>query len=203
MSVYMITANGDRYLAHGYSDTVQLFLLVINVLCRRTSVYNRSTTEVQVPRVRGASHEALGTCTFLYTSPSYTRHLASAKCLVYEGLIQTHIPTNKKYFYTVHLCLTEINVLCRSSQVSSASCTRGLTLDHYNTLKALPDVAVAVRSCHVHGHAYKPTNKRFSYTVHLCLRVRQLRTATATSGNTLKVLPDVAACLTVKHKCTA
>ena len=40
----------------GYSYTVQLFLLNINVLCRRTSVYNRSTTEVQVPsvRVRGA-----------------------------------------------------------------------------------------------------------------------------------------------------
>ena len=67
-------ANGDRYLREylqgtprravagrschkplvhealgGYSYTVQLFLLNINVLCRRTSMYNRSTTEVQVP----------------------------------------------------------------------------------------------------------------------------------------------------------
>ena len=32
-----------------------------------------------------------------------------------------------------------------------------------------------------------PTNKRFSYTVNLCLTVRQLRTATATSGSTLTV----------------
>ena len=43
----------DKPLVHealgGYSYTVQLFLLNINVLCRRTSMYNRSTTEVQVP----------------------------------------------------------------------------------------------------------------------------------------------------------
>ena len=38
-----------RHLALGYSNTVQLFLLSINVLCRTTSVYKRSTTEVQVP----------------------------------------------------------------------------------------------------------------------------------------------------------
>ena len=38
----------------GYSYTVQLFLLNINVQCRRISIHNRSTTEMQVPRVRGA-----------------------------------------------------------------------------------------------------------------------------------------------------
>ena len=46
----------------GYSYTVQLFLLNINVLCRRTSMYNRSTTEVQVPSAsctRGLRHFAM------------------------------------------------------------------------------------------------------------------------------------------------
>ena len=41
----------------------------------------------------------------------------------------------------VHLRLTEITVLCRGSQVPSASCTRGL-----RGFKVLPHVAVAVRS---------------------------------------------------------
>ena len=55
VSVYMTTATGDRTsgstlkpLVHealgGYSYTVQLFLLNINVLCRRTSMYNRSAS---------------------------------------------------------------------------------------------------------------------------------------------------------------
>ena len=46
----------------GYSYTVQLSLLNINVLCRRTSVYNSSTTEVQVPSAsctRGLSDEGV------------------------------------------------------------------------------------------------------------------------------------------------
>ena len=68
---------GKKPLVHkalGHSYTVHLFLLNINVLCRRTfclkvcvSVYNRSTTEVQVPCVRGAipNREGLQTPRFV------------------------------------------------------------------------------------------------------------------------------------------
>ena len=86
----------------GYSYTVQLSLLNINVLCRRTSVYNRSTTEVQVP------------------SASCTRGL-SVKPLVHKAL--------GRYSYTVQLFLLNINALCRRTSMYNRSTTTEQSLE--------------------------------------------------------------------------
>ena len=74
----------------GYSYTVQLFLLNINVLCRRTSMYNRSTTEVQVP------------------SASCTRGFSVAKCQmprVREASLYLTAHKEVCYFPKINICL--------------------------------------------------------------------------------------------------
>ena len=71
-------------------------------------------------------------------SPSNMRHLAL-------GYTQTHIPTNKKFSYTVQLCLTELIVLCRSSQLRTATAT-----SRYSLTWRLPFAVVMYTDTHTY-----------------------------------------------------
>ena len=109
------------------------------------------------------------------------------------GYTQTRISTNKKFSYTVHFCRTEVNVLCRSSQVPRV---RGAFFCPELSSSIATEGTPSRGGCRSQlscTRTHIPTNKKFSYTVQLCLtelivlcRSSQLRTATATSGSTFR-----------------